>query len=348
MSDSMNETTERCGRVLNGALHRLLDTRDDVYILGEDIVDPYGGAFGITRGLSTRWPERVIATPISEASLVGIGGGMALRGLRPIVEIMFGDFLALGFDQILNHIGKYRAMYHGQVDVPLVVRTPMGGRRGYGPTHSQSLEKFLIGVPGIDVVAVSEYHDPAALLISAVECNRPVFLIENKVLYGRVLQTGPSPTGIFERRISSATFPSVTFTPRVSSLPHTTLVAYGGMAHHAIEAAVELAMEHEIFCDVVLPSQLSPMDNEPVVSSVQRTGGLVTIEEGTLTGGVGAELASRVQEAAWESLRGPILRVAAEDTIIPVARGLEERILPGTPDIVMAVLSTTGRCQGHA
>ena len=152
-------------QALNDALHEVFEARDDVYLLGEDVLDPYGGAFKVTQGLSDRFPDRVLTTPISEASLFGVAAGMALRGYRPILEIMFGDFVALGLDQIVNGIAKFREMFDDQVTVPLVVRTPMGGRRGYGPTHSQSLEKLLLGVPNICVVAASECHDLGGLLV---------------------------------------------------------------------------------------------------------------------------------------------------------------------------------------
>ena len=142
---------------LNSALHHAFSDNKNVYLLGEDVLDPYGGAFKVTRGLSTSYPDRVLTTPISEAGIVGVAAGMALRGLRPVVEIMFGDFVSLIADQLINHITKFRWMYNDQVRVPLVIRTPMGGRRGYGPTHSQSLEKLYLGVPGLCVVA------PAAL-----------------------------------------------------------------------------------------------------------------------------------------------------------------------------------------
>ena len=141
-------------QVLNAGLIEVFERRDDVYLLGEDILDPYGGAFKVTPGLSTRWPDRVMHDAGQRGRRCSASPrGLALRGYRPIVEIMFGDFIALGFDQIVNGIAKFREMFDDQVTVPLVVRTPMGGGRGYGPTHSQSLEKFLLGVPGIMVVA---------------------------------------------------------------------------------------------------------------------------------------------------------------------------------------------------
>ncbi|MGH3133860.1 MAG: alpha-ketoacid dehydrogenase subunit beta, partial [Gaiellaceae bacterium] len=181
----MSAAPKRCVQALNEALHEIFAERDDVFLLGEDILDPYGGAFKVTQGLSDAYPDRVLTTPISEASLFGVAAGMALRGQRPILEIMFGDFIALGFDQIVNGIAKFREMYDDQVTVPLVVRTPMGGRRGYGPTHSQSLEKLLLGVPNVVVVAASECHDLRGLLVNAVDDERPVFFVENKLMYGR-------------------------------------------------------------------------------------------------------------------------------------------------------------------
>jgi acetoin:2,6-dichlorophenolindophenol oxidoreductase subunit beta len=311
----------RCVQVLNEALHEVFAERDDVDLLGEDILDPYGGAFKVTQGLSDAYPDRVLTTPISEASLFGVAAGMALRGRRPILEIMFGDFIALGFDQIVNGIAKFREMYDDQVTVPLVVRTPMGGRRGYGPTHSQSLEKLLLGVPNIVVVAASECHDLRGLVVSAVEDDRPVFLIENKLMYGRPNRR-PDEGHIGDFTEGTAT-----------------IVTYGGMVPVVLEAVTELILEHEIFCEVVALSQLLPMELEPVLESVARTGALVTAEEGTLTGGFGAEIAARISEAAWSDLRGPVQRVAARDGIIPSARPLEDAMLPSAHDVIEAIVA---------
>ena len=146
---------------LNHALGDAMQTDARIYLLGEDILDPYGGAFKVTRGLSTRFPDRVLTTPISEAAIMGLCSGMAMRGLHPVAEVMFGDFVTLIADQLINHAAKFRWMYNEQVRVPVVVRAPMGGRRGYGPTHSQSLEKLFLGVPGLRVVAPNTLGDPA-------------------------------------------------------------------------------------------------------------------------------------------------------------------------------------------
>jgi len=335
--------TKRGAQALNEALHEIFGRRDDVYLFGEDILDPYGGAFKVTQGLSDAYPDRVITTPISEASLFGVAAGMALRGQRPILEIMFGDFISLGFDQIVNGISKFREMYNDQVSVPLVVRTPMGGRRGYGPTHSQSLEKLLLGIPNICVVAPSECHDVGALLTQAVEDERPVFFIENKLMYGRVLRR-PEDGHIGELAVreSYGPYPALTFSGTDFTEASATIVTYGGMLPVVLDAVTELILEHEIFCEVVALSQLSPMELDPVLESVARSGALVTAEEGTLTGGFGAEIAARVQAEAWGDLRAPVQRVAARDGIIPSARLLEDAMLPSVDDVVAAVTTLEG------
>jgi pyruvate/2-oxoglutarate/acetoin dehydrogenase E1 component len=259
---------------------------------------------------------------------------------------MFGDFIALGFDQIVNGIAKFREMYADQVTVPLVVRTPMGGRRGYGPTHSQSLEKLLLGVPNIVVVAASECHDLRGLLVSAVEDDRPVFLIENKLMYGRPNRR-PDAGYLADLAVREAgtRYPALTFSGNDFAEGAATVVTYGGMLPIVLDAVTELILEHEIFCEVVALSQLLPMELEPVLESVTRTGALVTAEEGTLTGGFGAEIAARVQELAWNDLRGPVQRVAAHDGIIPSARALEDAMLPDASDVVEAILVLEGVTQ---
>ena len=145
---------------LNAGLLRALGEDTRVLLIGEDILDPYGGAFKVTKGCSTQYPQQVITTPISEAGLAGVAAGLALRGFRPVLEAMFGDFTALMADQLINHISKFRWMYNDTVEVPLVIRTPMGGRRGYGPTHSQTLEKLYLGIPGLTVVAPNHFVLP--------------------------------------------------------------------------------------------------------------------------------------------------------------------------------------------
>jgi pyruvate/2-oxoglutarate/acetoin dehydrogenase E1 component len=320
---------------LNSALHHALETDERVYLLGEDLLDPYGGAFKVTRGLSTRFPDRVLTTPISEAAIVGVAGGMALRGLRPVAEIMFGDFVTLIADQIVNHAAKFRWMYNEQVRVPMVVRAPMGGRRGYGPTHSQSLEKMFLGVPGLKVLAPNTLGDPGDLLLAAIADEDPVLFVEHKLLYTRPLLTaGQGDLADFRLETGGGAFPWFVLHPPYP--PRLTIASYGYNFELARAAALDLMMEHEVFADLVVFSQLSPFDLTPLLASLEQTRRLLTVEEGTLTLGWGAEAAARAVETV-DRLR--VRRVAARDLPIANSRPLEDAILPQETEIVQAALS---------
>ena len=326
---------------LNQALHLAMEADERVFMLGEDILDPYGGAFRVTRGLSSRFPERVLTTPISEAALVGLAAGMALRGLRPVVEIMFGDFLSLATDQLLNHAGKFRWMYNDKVCVPMVVRTPMGGHRGYGPTHSQSIEKMFLGVPGLRVLALNTLGDPAELLSAAIADDDPVLFVEHKLLYARSLvQAGEGELVDYRGEKNDSHFPChLLRSTHAPASSHLTIATYGYSFEQARQAADELLMENEIFCELVLFSQLAPLDLSTLFDSLGRTGRLLTVEEGGLTLGWGAEIAARVAEAGVARSVG---RVAACDLPIANSRTLEDAILPGVYSITSAARSLCG------
>ncbi|MEI8197243.1 MAG: thiamine pyrophosphate-dependent enzyme [Phycisphaerae bacterium] len=283
----------RINEVLNASLNDLMAASPEVVLIGEDLADPYGGAFKVTRGLSTRYPGRVLSTPISEAAITGLATGMALAGQRPIVEIMFGDFVTLAMDQLINHAAKMHAMYAGQVCVPLTLRLVSGGYRGYGATHSQSLESRLCGVPGLKVVALSRRHDPAALLTTIVQRDlNPMVLVENKALYAQRPQAQP-PAGMvaMPQRAEPGSYPPLAY---ASSTGHAavTVVTYGGLTD-LVEAVLEkLLLEEEIECDYFVLTQLYPLPAEGISASAARTGRLLIVEEGVLEYGVGAELAA--------------------------------------------------------
>jgi pyruvate/2-oxoglutarate/acetoin dehydrogenase E1 component len=337
----MNLSRKTVASAINGALHSLFESDPRVLLVGEDLLDPYGGAFKISKGLSTKWPDRVLTTPISEAAIVGVCTGMALRGLRPIAEIMFGDFVTLAFDQIVNSASKFRWMYHDQARCPVVIRTPMGGRRGYGPTHSQSLEKYLVGVPGLNVIAVSPFHDLTAFYRAAViESEDPTVIIENKVMYGA--DHRPVAEGrldLFSVSSSGGSCATLTFSAVGFERADVTIVTYGGGAQLALQVAERLLIEEEIFVEVVVLGRLAPLPVKDLGPSVRRSGRVVTLEEGTRRLGVGAEIASLVAEKFWSALRGPVRRVAAADYIIPNTKPLEDYVLPGTADIERAIRS---------
>lgn len=329
---------------LNQALHRAYAQDARVHLIGEDLLDPYGGAFKVAQGLSTNYPERVYTSPVSEAAITGVAGGMALRGLLPVVEIMFGDFSTLIADQVINGLSKFRAMYAGQVDVPVVIRTPMGGRRGYGPTHSQTLEKLFLGVPGLRVLAANAIGDPGQLLLDAILNDPgPVLFIENKLLY---LQAVLGDQALADYEIKAGTPPG-SYAPshllRLKGAPQSsiTLAVYGYMAELARAAQQTLAFEHEIFAELVVPSQLAPFGQagslDPLLTQSLRTSGrLLTIEEGTFSMGWGAEIAARAAQALGPKLQA-VARVAAAEAPIPASVALEQAALPGVSDIIAAV-----------
>jgi pyruvate/2-oxoglutarate/acetoin dehydrogenase E1 component len=330
---------------LNSALHAALASDERVYLLGEDVLDPYGGAFKATRGLSSAFPERVLTTPISEGGFTGVAAGMALRGLRPVVEIMFGDFLTLAADQIINHAAKFRWMYSGgkpleqAVSVPLIIRTPMGGRRGYGPTHSQTLEKHFLGTPGLVVLAPCSFRDPGGLLLAAVQnAQDPTLFIENKLQY--LLAVGG---GLEEFELDELPAPgAASYAPiyrlrlRGAPAPALTLVTYGYMAELARQAALTLAYEEEIFIEVFAPTQLSPFAIGPVLDGARASRRLLAVEEGGLTLGWGAEVLARAAETLGPGLSSA-RRCAAPDAFIPASLPAEASQLPGVEAILQAV-----------
>lgn len=328
---------------LNQGLLSALEKDERVLLLGEDILDPYGGAFKVTRGCSSTFPERVITTPISEAGLGGVVAGLALRGSRPVLEIMFGDFTTLMVDQLMNHITKFRWMYNNSVNLPLVIRTPMGGRRGYGPTHSQTLEKHFLGIPGLTVAAPVNLFDPISgytpgnMLESViVNTDAPVFFIENKLQYLMPVLGVEDLPGFDIQVNGDALYPTFTLSFKGAPAPVVTMTAYGYMAEIARQAQEKLAFEEEIFTELVVPTLLAPFNLDALRVSVSRTGRLVTIEEGGRTMGWGAEVIAGFMEGDAQC-RVPALRVAAYDLPVPAAPTLEKQVLPQVEDIMAAV-----------
>jgi 2-oxoisovalerate dehydrogenase E1 component len=320
--------------LIRNALQRALQADARVILLGEDIESPYGGAFKATKGLSHEFPGRVRNTPISEALLVGLSNGLALAGMRPVCEIMFGDFLTLGADQIINHASKFRYMYNDQVSVPLILRSPMGGRRGYGPTHSQSLEKHFLGLPDTRMLAINHRHDPGELYDSLfATLDRPTLVIENKVLYGqRVISELPDG---FAVEHSDEPFPTTRIRPEGNA--DVTVVCYGEMLRE-VEAAILRAFdEHEIICEVLCPTQLYPLNVQPIVSSVSSSHRLLVVEEGIGFAAFGAELIAQIQERSPESLRR-VRRLSSPEHPIPACAPLEKLMLPHAESILGAIV----------
>ncbi len=306
---------------INAALRRLLDSRPDVLLLGEDLHDPYGGAFKVTAGLSTAFRGRVISTPISEAGIVGASIGLAIAGFVPIVEIMFADFVSLAMDQIYNHAVKFPGMFP-DCEVPIVIRTPAGGRRGYGPTHSQSPESLLTAVPGLTVVFPSHRHDAGALLtIAATTWRYPVVFLEHKLLYGEAqAREGYEALDADPRDPGADRFETIVHPRDRADL---TLVAYGGMLPVAERAAALLELE-EVRVEIVAPSLLQPLPRHTLLRALADRPRVAILEEAPQGPGFGSELAAALAES---SFRGRVTRVAPPPVPIPAARSLEAQLL---------------------
>jgi len=313
---------------LREALREEMNRDAAVVLMGEDI-GVYGGAFGVTQGLFDRFgPQRVMDTPISESSFTGVAIGAALAGLRPVVEIMFMDFMTLVTDQLVNQAAKLHYVFGREARCPLVVRTVAGAGRCYGPTHSQSFDAWFIHVPGLKVVAPATPADAKGMLKTAIRDDNPVLFIEHKLLYGRrgsVPARGRTAVPLGKARIAR----------RGTDL---TIVAWSGMVLQALQATAGLE-DRDVLAEVVDLRSLNPMDTETVVESVRKTGRLLIAEEGCRTGGIGAEIGAQVFEHAFDYLDAPIRRVATPDIPIPAGPSLERAAIPDGPQIAAAALS---------
>ena len=296
-----------------------------VFVMGEDI-GVYGGSFGVTRGLIDEFgPERIRDTPISEPAIVGAACGAATGGSRPVAEIMFMDFMTLCVDQLVNQAAKLHYL-HG-LECPMVVRTPAGGGRGYGATHSQSFERLFFGAPGLRIAAPATGEDAAGLLQTAIRDPNPVLFVEHKRFYPlrwEMPDELPPPGPFGKARIA-----------REGS--DVTIIAWSWMAHLATRVADRLA-EDEISAEVVDLRTLNPLDRDAIAASARKTGRVLIAEEAPLTGGIAAELSAIVNEVAFGRLSAPVRRVAAPDCPIPASRPLEAAVLPSEDAIYQAAL----------
>lgn len=324
---------EKTVAAVRKGLEQGLTDHPNLVIIGEDIESPYGGAFKCTQGLSAKWPDRVRNTPISEHAIAGIGNGLAMRAMIPVVEIMFGDFMTLCMDQWVNHAAKFRFMFNDKVRVPVIIRTPMGGKRGYAATHSQSIEKHFVGLPDTQVLCLHHRYSPAMLykdLFRTVD--RPTLVIENKTLYGQNV-SAEAPPG-FDLLFTDELFPTARLKPDTgTSQADVTIVSLGGSSLDAEEAAVRLFQEEEIIADVFFPTRLYPFDIGVLEQSLTETRRLLVVEEGQGFCGLGAEIIAQAAER-FGSLGLSCKRLSATPNPIPAARPLEQQCLPGPTHVV--------------
>lgn len=317
----------RVAESINAALHTVLTDDERAYLIGEDLLDPYGGAFKVARGLSTRFPDRVLSTPISESAMTGVAAGLALAGDTAIVEYMFADFLTLGFDPLVNFAAKSVAMYGTRLPMRLVVRCPSGGGRGYGPTHSQTLTKHLIGVPHLSVYEMSPFRDATEVFAEMLDLAEPCVFVEDKILYTRRMHPAVEP---FTVRVRDGVAYIGT-----GERPELILIAPGGVAERAVTALRTLLVEEEIAGLLVVPSRLYPVELDlPPVPHV------VVAEDGTAGGTWGAEVARHVYARHFADLAAPVTLVHAADTVIPAAPHLERQVLVDADTIFDALVRT--------
>ncbi len=306
----------------------------DVFLIGEDI-GIYGGAFGMSKGMLEEFgPERIIDTPISEGGIAGTATGAALMGMRPIMEIMFSDFVTLAADQLVNQAAKMRFMFGGKVSLPMVVRLPAGSGTGAAAQHSQCLENWFINVPGLKVVAPASPADAKGLLTAAIRDNNPVMFMEHKLLY-RI--KGEVPEEQYEIPLGNAR------TAREGK--DLTILAYSIMVPRALEAAAQLEKEG-IDIEVIDLRSLKPLDEAAIHASVSKTGRVMICHEAPVTGGFGGELAAVISEGpSFDFLDAPIVRLAGRNVPIPYNRILERAAVPQVEDIVAAArkLALEGR-----
>jgi len=325
----------RMREALRDAMAEEMRRDESVFVMGEDVA-VFQGAFKVTEGLLDEFGERRVRdTPISENTIVGMGVGAAMNGLRPIVELMTVNFSLLALDQIVNHAAAIPYMFNGQAQVPLVIRMPGGGGHQLGPTHSHSFEALFLQVPGLLVACPSTPADGKALLKAAIRDPNPVVFIEHESLYGT---RGEVPEGDGEPlRFGEAAVRR--------EGEDVTIIGVLKMAQVAEKAAEQLASEHSVGAEVIDPRTLRPLDLDTILASVRKTNRAVIVEEGWPHGGVGANLATLITEQAFDYLDAPVQRVTGADVHMPYSKRLEQAAIPHEEHVVSAALATLqGAC----
>ena len=319
----------RYREALNAAMREEMRADESVFLMGED-VGVFQGAFKVSEGMLEEFGEkRVRDTPISENTIVGMGVGAAMAGLRPIVEIMTVNFALLAMDQIINSAAHIHYMFGGQAKVPLVVRFPQGGGHQLGPTHSHTMEAIFLHVPGLLVAVPSTPEDAKRLLKAAIRDDNPVIFIEHESLYG---MRGEVPDDGAPMRFGEAAV------RREGS--DVTLVGISRMAITAQRAAETLSSAEDVEAEVIDPRTLRPLDLDTIIDSVRKTNRCVVVEEGWPHGGVGANLAALIQEQAFDHLDAPVQRVTGADVPMPYSKALEQAAMPHEEHVVKAALAT--------
>jgi pyruvate dehydrogenase E1 component beta subunit len=325
--DVTGETEEMSvTEALRQAMHEEMARDEDVFLQGIDVADR-GGSFSVSEGLLDAFgPTRVRDTPISEAAIVGSGLGAAAAGLRPVVEIMYSDFMGIPFDQIMNNVGLMRYMFGGKLDLPLTIRTVDGGGFAAAAQHSKTLHSLAMHLPGIRVVCASTPYDAKGLLKASIRHDDPVFFFEHANVFNR---KGQVPTGEYTLPLGEAAV--------VREGADVTVVATQAMLYESFEAAEELAGEVDV--EIVSPRTLDPLDIDTIAASVEKTGRAVVVDEPTLNASAQSEIVAQINEAAFWRLDAPIKRLGVDNVPIPFSPPLEQEVIPDSEDVVREIRS---------
>ncbi len=319
------------GQAFNEAVRQEMAADPDVFCAGEDI-GAFGGVFGTFAGLQAEFGERrVVDTPISEQAIIGLGLGAAVSGLRPIVDIMFMDFICVAFDQIVNQAAKIKYMFGGSATVPLTITTGGGGGLSAAAQHSQSLEALLCHIPGLKVVHPSNPYDMKGLMTSCIREDNPTVMIKHKRLLG---MQGEVPEERYAIPLGSANI--------LREGGDVTVVAWGNMANESVAAAERLAADG-IEVEVIDPRTLQPLDTDTIVESVRKTNRVVVVHEAVRFGGLGAEVAAQIQEHAFDHLDAPVGRIAAPFSPVPFSPALEQHYLPNADSVAAGIRDALAR-----
>ena len=309
----------------NEAVSQAMEADPDVFCAGEDI-GAFGGVFGTFGGLQAKFgTDRVVDTPISEQAIVGLGVGAAATGLRPIVDLMFMDFICVAMDQIVNQAAKLKYMFGGEATLPLTITTAGGGGLSAAAQHSQSLEAILCHIPGLKVVYPSTPYDMKGLMMACIQEDNPTVMVKHKRLLG---MSGHVPVEPYSIPLGTANV--------VRPGCDVTIVAYGRMVHESVAAAEKLAADG-IECEIIDPRTLQPLDTDTIVASARRTNRVLVVHEAVRFGGLGAEIAAQIQEAAFDHLDAPVGRIGAPFSPVPFSPALEQHYIPSSAAIEAGV-----------
>ena len=339
LTDS-EDSKKRINKLIYESLKNILQNNNNSLLIGEDIQNKseftekeYGGAFKVTQDLSDLFPNKVFNSPISEAAIIGFGIGASLNNFKSIVEIMFGDFLTLGFDQILQQASKIPEMYGQNVDIPLIIRTPMGGRRGYGPTHSQNIEKHFLFIPNISIYAINSVFDPRTIYNRILQNdNKTSIVIEDKIVYTKFLN---KQTIIgYQIKVSDETFPTLII-EQESLEPTHTIFTYGGMLDEVLDSLSNLFNE-EFFPRIICPTRICPLNISPLVDSLKTTKELLFIEEGSKNGSLSSEIIAYLSE---ENISFKLFGRISNEGIIPCSKTAEFKTVPNKNLIIDKILN---------